>query len=413
MLAEEVNRRLTQIGPGTPAGAMFRRYWLPVALCAEANAIPRPLRILGEDLVLFRDEHGRPGLIGPQCPHRLTSFEYARVECGGIRCLYHGWLFDVDGNCLEMPGEPPESSFKDKVRHLAYPCRELGGLIFAFMGPGAPPLLPNYEILTREDCTRHTSRDWMIHPCNYLQLIENDMDPIHAFVLHGDRRIAQNSLFPNMPKWIRFEDWALGVRSLRYADGPRPNTAYKRIVNTILPTVLAFGGGRNPDLPDAPEFGGSVRWRIPIDDNHTMFFRVYMTPHVNGRPADQSPPRDMGGTTVDEDVIARSHAGEMWRPTRDESGAVVLDKTWKQDYVAIVSQGTVIDRTREHLGYSDRGVILMRRSLLAAIKAVEEGRDPPGVVRDPARNELIQLPKTNEIILGRSADEIIATLGPP
>src|SRR5437763_5286701 len=150
VLTREENERLTRVGPGTPGGELFRRYWQPAALSQELppGGAPLPIRLLGEDLVLFRDEHGKPGLLGLHCSHRGADLSYGRTEDGVLRCLYHGWLYDVAGRCLEQPGEPADSTFKDRVRHTGYHCHEQAGIIFTYMGPGQPPLFPNYEFLT-------------------------------------------------------------------------------------------------------------------------------------------------------------------------------------------------------------------------------------------------------------------------
>ena len=150
LLTQEENERLTQVGPGTPGGAFLRRYWTPAALSEELppGGAPVPVRLLGEDLVLFRDENGRPGLIGLHCSHRGADLSYGRVEDGGLRCLYHGWLYDVSGRCLEQPGEPAGSTFHERIKQPAYPCHEQAGIIFAYMGPGGPPLFPAYEFLS-------------------------------------------------------------------------------------------------------------------------------------------------------------------------------------------------------------------------------------------------------------------------
>src|SRR5487761_1577021 len=149
MLTEERNELVTRTGPGTPCGELMRRYWQPAALSEELppGGAPLPVRLLGEDLVLFRDEQGRPGLLGLHCSHRAADLSYGRLEDGGLRCLYHGWLYDIHGNCLEQPGEPAGSDFKSKIHHPAYPCHEIGGIIYAYLGPGAPPPIPPYEFI--------------------------------------------------------------------------------------------------------------------------------------------------------------------------------------------------------------------------------------------------------------------------
>src|SRR5438067_7297493 len=165
MLTKEENALLTQTGPGTPCGALMRRYWQPVALAEElpSGGAPLPVRILSEELVLFRDEEGQPGLLGLHCPHRGADLSYGRLEDGGLRCLYHGWLYDRAGRCLEQPGEPAGSTFHDRIRHTAYPCVEAAGLIFAYLGPGEPPLLPAYEALTVPDANRFVIKYY--HEC--------------------------------------------------------------------------------------------------------------------------------------------------------------------------------------------------------------------------------------------------------
>src|SRR5712692_6585710 len=169
MLTKEQNDLLTQTGPGTPGGALLRRYWQPVALAEELppGGPPRSVRSLGEELVLFRDEGGRPGLLGLHCPHRGADLSYGRLEDGGLRCLYHGWLYDVAGRCLEQPGEPAGSTFKEKIRHTAYPCQEAGGMIFAYLGPGEPPLLPAYLLMGVP--AEHVFLRKYFQECNYLQ----------------------------------------------------------------------------------------------------------------------------------------------------------------------------------------------------------------------------------------------------
>src|SRR5437763_5802059 len=153
VLTKEENDLLTQTGPGTPCGELQRRYWQPAALAEELppGGAPLPIRLLGEDLVLFRDEEGKPGLLGVHCAHRGADLSYGRLEDGGLRCIYHGWLYDRTGRCLEQPGEPAGSTFHERIRHLAYPCREVGGIIFCYMGPGEPPLFPGYEFLSVPD----------------------------------------------------------------------------------------------------------------------------------------------------------------------------------------------------------------------------------------------------------------------
>jgi phenylpropionate dioxygenase-like ring-hydroxylating dioxygenase large terminal subunit len=182
MLQEE-NQWLTQVGRGKPAGERLRHYWQPVALSEELppGGAPLAVTIMGEDLVLFRDDQGRAGLLGIHCSHRGTDLSYGRVEDGGLRCLYHGWLYDIQGHCLEQPGEPG-GEHRDAIRHLAYPCQEAGGVIFFYMGPGEAPLLPNYEFLNVP--SGHCLVYKIFHECNYVQANEGNIDPVHLSFLH-------------------------------------------------------------------------------------------------------------------------------------------------------------------------------------------------------------------------------------
>jgi len=211
MLSTEQNELLCRTGRGTPCGELLRRYWLPVGVSGEVTAggKPQQVKVMGEDLVLFRDDKGRPGLLGLNCSHRLTSLAYGRVEDGGIRCPFHGWLYDIDGKCLEQPAEP--EPLMNKVRHPAYPCQELGGLIFAYLGPSEKmPLLPRYETLVREDGSRKV--DYYQINSNYLQNVEGALDTSHASFLHIDNWSKMKHKLAQMPKrQIQFKETEFGI----------------------------------------------------------------------------------------------------------------------------------------------------------------------------------------------------------
>src|SRR5919199_3319285 len=184
MLTREENELLTRTNRGTPGGEWMRRYWLPALLSEELppGGPPVPLMLLGEELVAFRDADGRVGLLGLHCAHRGADLSYGRLEDGGLRCLYHGWLYDVAGRCLEQPGEPAGSTFHERVRQTAYPCVERAGIVFTYMGPGEPPLLPNYEFLIVPEAQRSATK--ILYECNYLQGNEGNIDPVHLSFLH-------------------------------------------------------------------------------------------------------------------------------------------------------------------------------------------------------------------------------------
>ena len=248
MLSQEENNLLTHTGPGTPGGKLLRRHWHPVALVAElpSDGAPLPVKVMSEDLVLFRGNDGELGLIGQYCSHRRADLSYGRVEDGGLRCLYHGWLFDRQGRCIEQPCEPPDRRFCEKVRHPAYPCQERAGAIFAYMGPGEPPLLPNYEPLVAP--AGHVLVSKFYHECNFFQANEGNLDPSHVSYLHRQANVPDNlkrtvtgtdgklplALYDaDMAPRIDAEETDYGVRifSLRDVDG----RTFFRVTNYVFP----------------------------------------------------------------------------------------------------------------------------------------------------------------------------------
>ena len=261
MLTKEQNDLLTQTGPGTPGGDLFRRYWQPVALSAELppGGAPVPVCLLGEDLVLFRTGDGTPGLLGLHCAHRGCDLSYGRLEDGGIRCIYHGWLYDVRGRCLEQPGEPADSTFYERIRQPAYPCHEQAGIIFGYMGPGVPPLFPNFDILNAPDDRRIVTK---VHrESNYLQGNEGNIDSVHLSILHNFA-----------PRWkpnpgfdvIELEPTNHGIRNYWIRKLGEKN--YIHITTFVMPNIGAFGGGRGE--------GYSFNWHVPIDDTHHWEYAI-------------------------------------------------------------------------------------------------------------------------------------------
>jgi nitrite reductase/ring-hydroxylating ferredoxin subunit len=361
---------------------------------------PVPVRLLGEDLVLFRDEFGRIGLLGLHCSHRGVDLSYGRVEGGGLRCLYHAWVYDIHGRCLETPCEPLGSKLKEKIRHPAYPCLEKAGLIFAYLGPGEPPLLPNYEFLNGpKDCV-HVNK--VYHECNYLQGNEGNIDPGHLSFLHGftvaDAKQAGKNLSPlaMLDSAARMEvdetDFGLRVHTLRSAG---ENGYYLRVTNFVMPNLSAFPGGSLTG-------GYTVNWHVPIDDYNHWGYKIILT---------RVPDKAFLDKAYFEDGIT-----EDYRPVRNKSNRYLQNrrimKTWSfsgigdrpgsnftaQDAFATVSQGPIQDRTREHLGYSDKVITTARRMLLRAMEDVEAGRDPPHVMRSEAANRFDHLVIKGEVV---------------
>lgn len=407
MLTSEDNHLLTSTGPGTPAGDLLRRYWQPVALAEEllAEGAPLAVRVLSEDLVLFRNDAGVPALLDIHCSHRAADLSYGRVEDGGLRCLYHGWLYDVQGNCLEQPGEPADSGFKEKVHHRSYPCADFGGLVFAYMGPGEPPLLPRYEFLTVPARSRFVSK--FHHDCNYLQSNEGNIDPQHLSFLHrmleGDAReehIVGSTNTPNdffgsdETPVIEVEETDFGLRIFAVR-GDGPAAEYVRISNFIYPNLAAFPG-RFPS-------GYGVNWHVPIDDTHHW---KYSFSFDRTGPIDMSVPTQQWLAGV-EGYHHRRNLTNRYEQDRSEmtdSTYIGLGTNFQlHDKWATEGAGPIQDRTREHLGYTDKAVAAQRRLLIRAIRTVADGGEPPHVLRDPAANDLSHLGAFGEL-LARGSD---------
>ncbi len=408
MLTREQNELLTRTDRGTAAGDLLRRYWQPVALSEELaeHAPPLPVRILGEDLVLFRDERGRPGLLGRHCAHRQADLSYGRIEDGGLRCLYHGWLYDVAGNCLEQPGEPEGSRFNSKVHQPAYACRESGGMIFAFLGPGEPPLLPAYEFLIAPEEQRFVTK--ALHECNYLQGNEGNIDPVHISFLHrflseaeAPRRVRQtvtgtaltpNSLYKSdVSPVLEVERTDFGVRifSVRALSDER---TYVRISNFIMPNLSAFPGMTGGD-------GYSVNWHVPIDDTHHW---KYMISFRRSAPLDRELLRQQYAANLTPDHRFVRNSSNRYLQDRGELTAKTFSGMGyffaAHDAFAVEGEGPIQDRTQERLGSTDRSITMARQMLLRAIQDVQDGRDPAHVVRAADANDLRHITVVSEVI---------------
>ncbi len=357
---------LTEVGPGTPMGELLRRYWHPVGLCADAGNTPRQLRVLGEDLILFRDKSGRPGLVYPHCAHRGASLYYGRVEERGIRCCYHGWLFDVQGHCLEQPCEPEGGRVREKMRQPWYPVQELYGLVWAYMGPvDKKPMLPRYECLEtltegeflEADDNSIGGGGPKIIPCNWLQHYENLVDPFHVVILHstfsGTQFVEQMAVMPQV-EWDVAEHSVRTLSTRTLADGK----TLRRISQAALPTLRVIPS------PRVGRYGmvESLGWVLPIDDHS---FRIYVVGRV----------REHG-----ELVKMRSRlGGKLWEELSAEE-----HRQFPGDYEAQVSQGKIAWHSEEHLATSDKGIAMLRRLLRQQLDALAQGHDPAGVSFDPA-----------------------------
>jgi phthalate 4,5-dioxygenase len=405
MATREQNELLTRTGPGTPAGAMMRHYWLPVALSADVplGGPPLPVRILSENLVLFRDEKGRLGLIQRNCPHRNTDLSFGRIEDGGLRCLYHGWLYDVRGNCLQQPGEPPESTYKNEIKALCYPCHETAGLIFTYMGEGQPPQFPMYSCFDAPEQHRWVMRSVM--QCNYLQALEGNIDPIHLSYLHrpmgrvdqrnvpGSNKSADMFYAEDGRPRLDFEDTDYGIRiySVRHSDD---DTQYVRVTNFILPCSAAIVGNEG-----RVNEGYAMHWHVPIDDHHNARFDLV---HNRVRPLNKARYDERFGNLAGPDGVTQRSLQNRYFQDRDAmqtENFTGMGPTFNvHDAFATESMGAISDRTKEHLATSDRIIVRARRQILEAIKMVEDGREPRGVLRDPRASDLSHMVVVSEVV---------------
>jgi 5,5'-dehydrodivanillate O-demethylase oxygenase subunit len=378
MLTKEENVLLTSVGRGTPGGELLRRYWMPIACTGELTE-QKPIkaaRLLGEDLVVYRDKSGRYGVVAEQCPHRKASLAFGRVDEEGIRCPYHGWKFDGTGKCLEQPAEPESGGFKDKIKHIAYPAQRLGGLIWTYMGPQPAPLLPRWDVLTWENGQRWVQKH-EIYKCNWLQPMENSVDPSHLYWLHGDTA----HLAPTVDRYEedhQFTPFEYGIMKRRITPGRKAGDPPVIDQHPLLfPITLrhVFRASKTTGF-----VLHNVQIRVPVDDAHTQVFVVYFTPN----DTDKSP--------------AEGDTPWEYFPIRDENGEYRLSEVLVQDAMAWETQGAPTDRTQEHLGVGDEGIILLRKILREQIEIVRNGGDPLGIVRDAQKNQLIEFEVLNERI---------------
>jgi 5,5'-dehydrodivanillate O-demethylase len=333
---------------------------MPVAPVAELSEEQptRFVRLLGENLVLFRDKTGRVGLLGDLCPHRCASLLYGRVEERGISCPYHGWLFDTYGNILETPPERNQAIIRS-VKHTAYPLQRYVGLYWAYLGPGPAPVLPRYDTLVRRDGRRRI----LIHPrldCNWLQAMENSVDPAHLQILHQEF-IGGNRKPPNTTRGYTDEVESTDFYMTDY--GIMKRREYKG--GKVEEHPLVF--------PHILRQGLSTQLRVPMDDTHTYHVHVMFEPTPDG--------------SVDDDDA--DPPVEYLAPYKEPPDALYPDAHFNmrsvlaQDHMAWETQGPIADRTKERLSYSDRGVSMLRKLLRDNIERVEQGLDPMGVIRDP------------------------------
>jgi len=400
MLSKQENELITRSVQGTPLGDLMRRYWVPALLSEEIPAPDSPpvqVRILGEELVAFRDSDGRIGLIDEHCHHRGTSLFYGRNEECGLRCIYHGWKYDVEGKILETPAEPAGSTFHQRLQHPAYATHEVNGIIFAYLGPREQtPLFPEFE--WTEVAKEQTYVTKCLQECNYLQGLEGECDSSHLSFLHrtfsvdGDQRLYQSDTSPAYES----EDCDFGVRLIatRNAGGDR---SYVRVSSFIMPVGVAVPVG-SPDPNTGKLDGYEVHFYTPVDDTHSWRF------DFGFRRSRAVTPRDVHrALIIDENHRRLPSSSNHYQQDREKQRTVNftgMEDFLTHDSCATESMGALFDRSREHLGVSDKGVIAVRRFLLDAIRAGQAGEDLPLVTTDPARNRFPHADCIREVIDG-------------
>ncbi len=364
MLTREENDLLGRVGPGTPMGELMRRYWQPVAAVAELDDHPtKPVRLMGEDLVLYKDKSGTYGLLERHCAHRRADLSYGWVEEHGIRCNYHGWMYDETGQCTEQPFEQtahPDGRFAEKVTTRSYHVQAKAGLLWAYMGDAPAPELWDWD--------RYYDRGYKqivfsTIPCNWLQCQENAIDPVHFEWLHGNWSLRLGGKDDNSPSHVKvgFDEFEHGF-------------SYRRVREDTTEDDELWTVGRVCLWPNAL-YTGHFEWRVPIDDENTLSVGWFLDLIPGDAPFEQE------------------RVPYWYAPIKDEAtGRWITSHIMNQDFVGWVGQGAISDRWNEHLGESDRGVIMVRKRFQDDLRTIADGGDPKGIIRDPERNRMLHLP---------------------
>jgi phenylpropionate dioxygenase-like ring-hydroxylating dioxygenase large terminal subunit len=389
MLSKEQNDLITRAGPGTAAGGLLRRYWQPAALVDElaGNRPVKPVKLLGENLVLFRDDNGRHGLIERACPHRGTDLAYGRLEDGGLRCAFHGWLFDVSGRCLETPAEPDGSNLCANIKQKAYPVQERNGILFAYMGPAAPPEFPHFDCFVAPDT--HTFAFKGMIDCNWLQSLEVGIDPAHTSFLHRffqdedpsqsyGRMFRDTTIGADMPMTrimrefprprIEVEPTGFGLRIVTLREMNAEYT-HVRVTNLLFPNAFHIPMSKEMTI---------TQWHVPIDDVKHYWYAIFTS---FGAPVNKDEMRRQRLELYElPDYVPRKNKSNDYGFDPDEQehdtytgmGADIN----VHDQWACESMGAIADRTREHLGQSDKAISAYRRLLRQAIDDSRKGGTP-------------------------------------
>jgi nitrite reductase/ring-hydroxylating ferredoxin subunit len=387
---------LTCVEPGSPMGELLRRYWQPVCPSDEVTDLPKKVKLLGEEIVVFRDKKGRVGALEPHCAHRGTSLEWGRVEEEGLRCCYHGWLYDTQGQCIDMACETDAFCKKMDIWQEAYPTHEYGGLIFVYMGPpGTQPLFPLYDIIDtryRDDVELRGMRVWgdysagYVKDCNWLQHWENVVDPYHLLVLHkmisGEQFVG--AMMKGTPQ-LSLEKTSLGVRYRFVNDLPTGNRLV-RYVECVVPNIFLIANiHESGTVPKRKDWPSEFSWVVPIDNESMRGLSIVSWPLENGAPKADWTPRT--AAEIPERVGWRAGSRSYEERQRNPD-----------DLEAQEGQRPVAVHALEHLGTTDIGVIWLRQMLREQIKRVETGHDPMNVVRDAGANHKIPTNAWNTVL---------------
>jgi len=407
------NELLTRTGPGTPMGDLFRRFWMPALLSQELpepDGPPVRVKIIGEDLVAFRDTEGRVGLVDPRCPHRGANLFFGRNEQGGLRCAYHGWKFDVAGRCVDMPTMPPDSTFRDRIRATSYPVREWGEFVWAYLGPaGSLPELPALEFALVPTAHRFVSKK--LQQCNWAQACEGGIDTAHFSFLHmpvtssaseSDEIMRRSSADRDRTRWMRDDpmpefqvvphDGGLAIGASRRADG---SGLYWRVSQFLVPNH-----GLAPNAFAGENYHGQT-W-VPITDELCWVYCYTWNPERPLTEAERQ--RLRAGQSVHAAV------DECWVPLRNRDNDYLIDRVDQklrtftgirgisaQDACIQDSQGFIADRAREHLGPTDAAIVQFRRLMLRAARDLRAGVEPPA-----ARNGAAYAVRSGSALADRS-----------
>ncbi|WP_158968515.1 aromatic ring-hydroxylating dioxygenase subunit alpha [Chachezhania sediminis] len=411
MISQELNDTITRVGPGTAAGEVLRRYWQPAALVDElAGERPVvPVTLLGERLVLFRDNDGNLGLIGRHCPHRGADLCFGRREDNGLRCPFHGWHFDRNGQCVEQPGEPEGSEMYKQIKTVSYPVEERNGIVFAYMGPGEPPSFPNFDCFRAPDT--HVFAFKGLWQCNWLQALEVGIDPAHASFLHrflededpkdsygkqfrdsaGETNIPMTQLLRDYPRpEIRVEETDFGMKltALRHMEN---GMTHVRVTNQIFPEAICIPMSREMTI---------TQWHVPIDDENCYWYSMFTS---FAKPVNKDLMREQR---------LKEHTLPDYAPLKNKSNNYNFDPAEQatqtytgmgldinvHDQWAVESMGTIQDRTQEHLGKTDVGIIKFRRMLREAIRNLADAEETALPMRNGVDVSRIFGPLSNDAI---------------